>query len=471
VPNILVLAFAFICSILALPATAQNQLVSDSLGFVVIDDIVLIGNRQTKSHIIKRELTLKEGDTLRLQKRDSVLARNQANIFNTNLFTIVEILLSKTQGELATLKVVVQERWYLFPIPLFELSDRNFNEWWTTYRRDLSRTNYGLRFRKDNFRGRRETLGFVTQFGFTQRFGIAYSNPYLTKNQRLGLNVSGGYGQNKAIAYTTENNKLLFVKNEQGNARERWDINFSLQYRPAFYAFHSFEASYQNLWVTDTIIKLNPHYYTKDYNKLRHASIGYAFRYDKRDAQAYALRGHVFKFSANYLGLLPNDNIKQFETTMAWGQYIPLSKKWFWDYQFIGQLSYNPMPSFARTLAMGYGDHVMRGYELYVITTQASGIAKQTLKYQFLNTIKKWKFIPIEQFQKVPLAMYATMYIDTGYALDRYFSINNTLNNKFLYSMGVGFDIVTYYNSVVRFNYAVNRLGQARLYLNFTTDL
>lgn len=445
----------------------------DTVDFVIIEKIELIGNKKTKPHIIFRELTLKEGDTLRLLKKDSVLARNQANVFNTNLFTIVEIKLAYPNAPKATLKVLMEERWYLFPIPLFELSDRNFNEWWTVYGRDISRTNYGLRFRKDNFRGRRETLGFITQFGFTQRFGVAYDVPYLTKNQKLGLTISGGFGQNRSIAFGTVENKLAFVKNEKGNARERWDATFMLNYRPAFYAFHSFSVGFQNLWVADTVIKLNPHYYNKDQNKLQFLNAGYTFRYDKRDAVAYALRGYVLKFGASYIGFLAQNSLRQFETSIAWGQYFPLSKnkKWYWDYQIVGQFSYNENPIFARTLAVGYGEQVMRGYELYVIPTQASSIAKQTLKYRLFNGIRNWKFMPIKQFRKVPIALYATLYTDVGYALDQYFELNDNLQNKFLYGIGTGLDIVTYYNSVIRINYALNRLGQARLYINFTTDL
>ena len=175
----------------------------------------------------------------------------------------------------------------------------------------------------------------------------------------------------------------------------------------------------------------------------------------------------------SYTGFLPQNSLQQFETSLAWGQYSPLSKnkKWYWDYQIVGQFSYNERPIFARTLAMGYGEQVMRGYELYVIPTQASGIAKQTLKYQLFNGIRKLKFMPIKQFQKIPIALYATLYTDVGYTLDQYFAVNDSLQNKFLYGIGAGLDIVTYYNSVIRINYALNRLGQARLYINFTTDL
>jgi hypothetical protein len=43
------------------------------------------------------------------------------------------------------LLVDVNERWYTFPVPIFELSDRNFNEWWQNYNHDFRRVNYGLR--------------------------------------------------------------------------------------------------------------------------------------------------------------------------------------------------------------------------------------------------------------------------------------------------------------------------------------
>jgi outer membrane protein assembly factor BamA len=462
-----------ICASILLYSSVLAQKSTDSLDFVVIEKIELLGNKKTKPHIIFRELTLKEGDTLRLAKKDSLLARNRANVFNTNLFTIVEMVLVKRQDTNATLKIIMHERWYLFPIPLFELSDRNFNEWWTVYGRDLSRTNYGLRFRQDNFRGRRETIGFTAQFGFTQRFSVAYDIPYLTKSRKLGMTIAGGFGQNRAIAYGTQDNKLAFAKNTEGNARERWDATVIFSYRPAFYAFHNFTTSYQNLWVSDTIVKLNPAYYGNGQNKLRYMSAGYTFRYDKRDAQAYALRGHIFKIGFNYIGFLKQYSLRQIETNLAWGQYFPIGKgkKWYWDYQLIGQFSYNKSPVFARTLAVGYGEQLMRGYELYVIPTQASAIAKQTFKYRFFDKILNWKHVPIPQFRKVPMAMFLTFYTDAGYVHDGYFSANNLLQNRPLYGIGTGLDIVTYYNSVIRINYALNSLGQARLYLNFTTDL
>ena len=79
--------------------------------------------------------------------------------------------------------------------------------------------------------------------------------------------------------------------------------------------------------------------------------------------------------------------------------------------------------------------------------------------------------MPIKQFQKMPVAIYATLYSDIGYAIDKHFIQQNILQNKFLYGVGTGLDIVTYYNSVIKLNYALNRLGQARFYINFTTDL
>ena len=57
--------------------------------------------------------------------------------------------LKSMDGYYVDVMVDVKERWYIFPLPIFELADRNFNEWWKT--RDFSRTNYGLSVVQNNF--------------------------------------------------------------------------------------------------------------------------------------------------------------------------------------------------------------------------------------------------------------------------------------------------------------------------------
>ena len=70
---------------------------------------------------------------------------------------------------------------------IFQLADRNFNEWWENYNHDLSRVIYGLKLYQYNMRGRNETLTLTAQFGFIQRYELMYRIPYLDKRQKQGL--------------------------------------------------------------------------------------------------------------------------------------------------------------------------------------------------------------------------------------------------------------------------------------------
>ncbi|MBL7837735.1 MAG: hypothetical protein JNM67_09475, partial [Bacteroidetes bacterium] len=90
-----------------------------------VEKIDIIGNRRTKSSIILRELTFAEGDTILNWNYHAEQSRKQL----INLFLFNEIKLSHDSG---IVKVIVTERWYLWPIPILDYADRNFNQWWLT---------------------------------------------------------------------------------------------------------------------------------------------------------------------------------------------------------------------------------------------------------------------------------------------------------------------------------------------------
>jgi len=111
---------------------------------VRVDQINLVGNKKTLDRIILRELLVKQGETMLKKELDSLLMISSNNIHNTRLFIDVDAkALPLTPDEVEVL-ILVKERWYFYPIPIFTLADRNFNEWWTNQNRDLSRVNYGI---------------------------------------------------------------------------------------------------------------------------------------------------------------------------------------------------------------------------------------------------------------------------------------------------------------------------------------
>ena len=213
-------------------ATAQT---SPKDTIVTIGKIYITGNSKTKIEIIQRELDFREGQQISKSKLDEIIALDKQKLINTRLFVfadIVPLMMSDTNVDLL---VRLQERWYIFPAPIFKLADRNFTEWWVNQKRDFSRVNYGLQLYHFNLTGRNDRLAAIAQFGFTNRYQLQYQIPYINKSQTLGLLISTGFNNNKTVSYTTLDQRLRFVESDN-IVRRNFFTSSSLTYRPSFLA-------------------------------------------------------------------------------------------------------------------------------------------------------------------------------------------------------------------------------------------
>lgn len=440
--------------------------------YAVISEVVLKGNQRTKPHIILRELDLQKGDTLYYEVGDSVLERNRNNVFNTNLFITVRLYLESPMPPKAKLIVEMQERWYLFPFPLFELSDRNFNEWWNTYNADLSRTNYGLRFVQENFRGRNEKLDFLLQFGFTQAYSISYKVPYIDRAMRYGLKFKVSFKQNKSIAYATEDHQLQFAESTtRSNLREYLDVQLDLNRRDGFYKFHKLLLGYKRLWVADTIVKLNPRFFLNG-SQQQYLRLSYEFLYDDRDIAIYPLQGEAISLGIERRGLGIFNDLSQTRLSLGYAKYFPLSRSLYFDTQASALFSLQPEQPYSAAQALGYGNNFLRGYELYVIDGQGFITSKNNLKLRLFEAEPQLRFIPIPQFRTVPIACFLTAYLDAGFVHDRFFTQESQrFSNRPIIGGGLGLDVITFYNLVFKLNYSVNSDLETGFYINFSTGI
>ena len=206
---------------------------------VQIDKIFIIGQKKTKEHIIRRELSLADGQLMSREDLDKAIEEDNRKLINTSLFLSVDINIVELSEEKVDIIIRVEERWYFFPIPIFQLADRNFTEWWVNQNADFSRVEWGLKLRHFNFRGRREILNVTAQFGYTKLFRVSYQIPYIDKKQKLGLSFYGDYSTNKNIAYKTVGHRQHFLDSEDV-LRDRWRAGVYLSLRPNFYSSHIF---------------------------------------------------------------------------------------------------------------------------------------------------------------------------------------------------------------------------------------
>ena len=230
-----------------------------------------------------------------------------------------------------------------------------------------------------------------------------------------------------------------------------------LRKRYHFYDNHTLELRYNSNSISDTIRRLNPDYFLDNRTSQKYFQLSYSFNYDFRDNVAYPLRGKRYELLINKLGILLSDDINQLEITGGASWYKPLSKKLFYGLNLRGKISFPERQPFYNTRGLGYFSDLVRGYELYVIDGSNFLLARNTLRYQLINSKINLKFLKIKQFNQVPIGIYPSIFADYGYVQNRFMEINQSkLANRSMFGGGVGLDFVTYYNLVIRFSYVMN---------------
>ena len=421
--------------------------------FIHIDSILFKGNEKTKNQILHRELDFKTDDSLAINTLDTRLEYNRRKLMNTNLFIWVKADLNQLPNGHLKISFEFLEQWYILGYPIFQLADRNLNDWWSRGR-DLNRSIYGIHFIHNNFQGRNEKLMIKAETGFTQRLDFTYSNPYLDKKKTLGLAVNASYSTSKTIPYKTRNDTLQYLTTEK-ILRERWTGGITLRKRFKFYDLQTLELKYTHTVISDTIVKLNPTYFALNTKEQNFTQFLYTYSYDFRDLIAYPLRGRKFDITFNKVGLLPADQVDFWEISGAIAYFFDLGSHFFLSTQVKGKISKNTNIPYANIRGLGYGNEIVRGYELNVLDGTSYFLNRNTIKFQLLNKVFKLPFLPIKQFNQIPIAIYPTAFYDLAYVNNNFSANENKLVNQWISGGGLGFDVVTYYNLVCKFGFPV----------------
>lgn len=457
---------------IAIPKDTSFAAKSFDYPYIVIKNINIKGNKVTKRPIILREMTFHSGDTVRLEELEKTFKQNRNNIYNTRLFNDVSLKIEQLKENIADIIVNVEERWYIFPAPIFEIADRNFNEWWNTHNRDLKRTQYGMFLGIDNFRGRKERVKLLAQFGYTQKFDVSYSIPYIDKKRQIGLNPFVSFSNNREIYYTTQDNKQVFFSDNEKMMRSRFKAGINLTYRPNIHESHNGSITYFYNTIADTVAKINPDYFLNGQTTQQYVQFFYSFTDDHRDIAAYPRSGYFLRAQVAQLGVPAIfSDISITSLYASYTRYIPLGKRWFGIANARGKLSFPAIqPYFNQQGGMGYGSSSLRGYEYSVIDGQMFGLLRTAMRYELLNKKFKNNIIKARQFRTIPLAIYLKTYAETGYVRDAYYYETNPLTNVLLGSTGLGIDVLSVYDWLCSLEYSVNLQGQHGFFISFSLN-
>ena len=355
----------------------------------VVDSIKITGNNITEEFIILRELTFGIGDTVTSQ----ILNYNKERIFSLAIFNKVELKTEKENGK-NVLNIIVEESWYIYPIPFAELQHGDWNK-----------LSYGLSVFIKNFRGRNETLEGRIKLGYDPAFSLRYYKPSIIYKSNFFFNA--------AVAYGTTRNRSEIAKAIYGNDFDYTYVTdlVGLGYRLNTFNWAGIDFGY-NYYES-------PEYFkgaTASDNRIdKSASLGLTYNYDTRDLIQFPREGTFFSYNMQFKGLGINKidyrvfkiDLREYwklvgdlggkirlTTRQTAGKLIP-----FYDYSFLGY------------------DEVVRGH----FSTEREGnnyyLGSIEINHPIIRDINvSLDFIPIlpRELLSFRLALYAELFADMG---------------------------------------------------------
>ena len=434
---------------------------------IFIAQINISGNKTTKSKIILRELDFKKGDKIPCRNLETALEREVDKIFNTGLFVLVKVDTIHLSIFNVVLNIEVLERWYIWPVPIFEVQTLNINRWLLRFNANLDRLNYGLRLNWNNFLGRKQRLELNFRMGFLKNYALAYAIPFLEPTQTLGLRFETSYKENNIINYKNIDHMIDFSNLEE-KALQTYKTELSVNKRIGFYLEHHLRVLYSFTQIKDTVLNFNSRYLSEHETvRQEYLSLTYTLLYDHRNIQYYPTEGWFFFLRTEYKGIILNDvNIYHLQT--SFGQFWKLSSRLFWHYNvLLSKMEAKYIPFNLRT-GLGYEqNNILRGYDINNIEAYSYALFKSSLKLRLWENIvnlKNLKIVP-DAFRTIPFAIYLKTFLNVGYAAHPSpHPSNRNLIDRALLGLGMGLDFVTYYDFVLRFEYTFSEINGGGLY-------
>ena len=432
-----------------------------------VRNIYISGNRHTKSYIIKRELDIYEGNLIPIKDLVLRISKGRQNIYNTTLFTEVKADPLIVDAYTVDILVEVREKWYIYPLPEFSLVDPSIEEWINKYHASLSRVNYGIRFVHHNLTGRRDELNLKLSTGYTTDISLRYTNPYANSALTKGYSFAGGYSKNKEVAFKTSYTNSYVYYDSPDFIRTAWNIEGAYYIRKHIKKSESIGLRIVYIAINDTLVSqaFNPHYFNTSTSQVTYPEFFYGLAYNDVNNILYPLKGYTATLGIIKRGLGFTGGINMLQLQGEYDKYWKLKRKWYASMQLQGKIKLPFDQPYYNQTAMGSGNTYLRGLDYSIIDGVLVGLAKFNLKRELFNFKVPTVLKKSKTFHYIPFHIYGKIYTDYGYCYTKE-EFSSQLNNKFLYSGGLGIDILTIYDLQFRFEYSFNQLGQNGLFLH-----
>jgi hypothetical protein len=396
-----------------------------------------------------------------------VVARDQ--LINTRLFLDADVYVENRYGQFVFITVFVKERWYIWPFPFVRYIDPNFNTWWVTYDHSLKRLNYGLKGQHTNLTGRNDKLTLWLITGYSKQVALKYERPFFDKKLKNGFSFLVNYSNQRELNYGTDSSKQEFFRPDSlFYLRKSIRAEANYIYRPGLHIRHIFMAGYGYENIADTVKALNKNYFLQGKTKESFPYFGYTFEYNNADYNAYPTNGILSSASILHKGFSKTMNLTQLQLVSSYTK--PILPKTQIQLKEGAMINLPFKQPFYNKMMFGYGNGgiFMRGYEYYVMDGDYGAVLRATLQREIFNTTKSIKTSSTKRMD-IPFSVYAKVYGDAGYVGNNAAG-SSILNNRLLHSWGLGLDIVTTYDLILKIDYSFNQLGENGLFFHIRTD-
>ncbi len=446
---------------------------SSSTQTILVNELVVAGNKYTRTAIIARELAVINNVNYTLVQFDSLVVISKNNLYNTGLFAAVEINYSPQNNTKGVLLILVTERIRFLPLPVVELADRNPSAWFQ--HPSFSRVNYGLAIIMRNLTGRNESYTFGFKRGFNNAAMLEYFTPSLGAKLAHGFGAKLRYATNNQLLVRTLNNKAEFYKAE-GTVKVKHEYTAALRYvfRPKLYATHTLLAQYTYLSVKDTVLDLNPNFSSNNgTNTNTFFTLNYEFKLDRRDYKNFPLRGYFIDamVQKDGLNILKNENVNTLFATLQVKKFIKLNTRLYYAIGAKVKKSNDGYQPYFMLRGLGYGNDLVRGFEYYNIDAKSYFYVRHNLKYALIKPneimLAGSKKNSVNVFR---YGLFVNLFNDIGQGYNA-LTTPQPLTNKLLYSTGIGIDFITSYDACIRIEYTLNNINTRGVYVSFVAPI
>jgi len=376
-----------------------------------IADIKIIGNKLTNEKVILREMQIKTGSIA----SDDLIRYDESRILSLGLFSQVNLLLVPVDTGFQ-LVVLVEEAWYIWPVPIFEIRER-----------DWKKLSYGLGLTVRNLTGMNETLFLGGVLGYDPWVSMDYTHPWI--HEELHLTMQG-----KTSFIKRKNKSRRSITNSQNYTE---DVFFSeINFGKKFGIFHevNLTAGFQYIKVPE----YQPGRTVSTAGIDRNIYTAIKYRFDTRDFNVYPNSGSFLGIAYQKQGMGESE-VNYHVAALDFRKYIQLSKFIFGMRNAIRTVIGSVIPNYANSF-IGFDERI-RGLYYDYFEGHTSLVSSFEFRFPFIrNEIVAFDFplIP-KELLTYNILLDFHLFFDAGLI---WFNSQDWKQQKMIKGFGAGFSIV-----------------------------